>query len=92
MLVGSREEDVKQQQRMMANNEFSNSEYSHAKAFSMALAAKLAYENTNIIKVGVICEFVFYNRFKLSGTHWLLSFFYVLCSAKWPSGVLTDAK
>jgi hypothetical protein len=36
-----------------ARYEFGDEEYSHAKAYSMAIAAKLAYENTDIIRCEV---------------------------------------
>ncbi len=36
-----------------ARYEFGDGEYSHAKAYSMAIAAKLAYENTDIIRCEV---------------------------------------
>jgi len=39
--------------RENARYEFGDEEYSHAKAYSMAIAAKLAYENTDIIRCEV---------------------------------------
>ena len=36
-----------------ARYEFGDEEYSHAKAYSLALAAKLSYENTDIIRCEV---------------------------------------
>ncbi|ELR25498.1 lipase, partial [Acanthamoeba castellanii str. Neff] len=48
--------EAHQQRKAMQENaryEFGDEEYSHAKAYSMAIAAKLAYENTDIIRCEV---------------------------------------
>lgn len=46
-------EEQDQKDIISQDHEFSNFEYSHAKAYSLALAAKMAYENSDIIKCEV---------------------------------------